>query len=356
MDKTKIFIIVFSLIISLLLLIAIIFSIVDLPKINKVEDNINEMVRKNSKTETVRKNSKTETVRKNSKTETVRKNANSELEENIEENIDEDYKSYIPQKVYIVHEKNQHKYARTIKFNDPTLQTMNVLDIGGIIEPFKDDKSYGLAVLHEDDKGNNKLAIISRYNSCNSNYRNINLVDNSNMKIFNMKQLTNVNTILFGLANGQVYYFNPIQDHWISTNIKGINHISGTSIDTNILLDNTLYDVVIKNGTVSLENPKMIDIPSGFRRIYGPNKDIFADINNKGDIVINLLGEKTIKKDIADISFVFDNKSVGTLIVQKDDKNFMKGKYLLGDHLLIGKRILRTKDIQDPSDISVKLT
>jgi len=335
MDKTKIFIIVFALIISLILLSAVIFSIIDLTKESSPPQNGTP--------------TPTQMVMKSQKHNLLYEDTH--LDNDLNQN-----KTTIPQKVYIVYNEKGERFARTIKFNDPLLQSMNVLDLGGIVEPMKNDKSYGLAVLHADVNGENKLVIISNYNTSRSKYRNIDLIDNTNRKISRMHRLTNVNTILFGLANGIVYYFNPIQDHWIPTNIKGASNISGTSVETNLLIDNMIYDIVVTNGIVTLSNPRNLDIPSGYYRIYGPTKDVYADINpSTNDAIINLPNGKTNKQNVSDISFVYDKDNIGTLVVEKDDKNFVKGKYLLGDHLLIGKRKVRTKDIKDPSDISIKL-
>jgi hypothetical protein len=345
MDKTKIFIIVFSVIICSLLLGAIIFSIIDLTKKPKTNTTpTTGMVSK--RPSEIHEGTKVDTER-------VRQVDEDLLHEGVNDSIS---KSYIPQKVYIVYEDNNEKMARSVKFDNPILQSMNVLDIGAIVEPMKNDKSYGLVVLHSDVNGQNKLAIISNYNTPRSSYRNIDLYDDSNRLISNMNKLTNVNTILFGLANGVVYYFNPIQDHWISTNVKGAKHISGTSIQTKLLVDNMLYDVTVSNGKIDLSNPVNVPIPSGFNRIYGPNDEIYADLNVSGKSFVTLPSGKSTLNNVSDISFVFDNNIVGTMVIQKDDKNFIKGKYLLGDHLLVGKRKVRTSDISDPSDISVKLT
>jgi len=267
--------------------------------------------------------------------------------------------SQIPRKLYSMYEDDDgSKYARSIKFDNTALQGMNVLAMGGIVEPSEDNKngSYGIAILHSDSNGQSKLAVISNYNTDNASYRHFDVVDNKGQPIRNMRALTNVNTILFGLANGLVYYYNPIQDHFIPTSNRNAKHISGTTVDTNILIDNTVYNVEVKNGTLSLTKPSKVDIPSGYYRVYGPNLNIYADINPAtGRALVTLPNGTTTVDNVSDISFTYGDGKVGTIIIYRNDKNFISGKYLLGDSLLIGRNLTRTADMEDATDVTLKL-
>jgi hypothetical protein len=261
----------------------------------------------------------------------------------------------IPKKLYVVYEEDDCKYARSINFDDSTLQNMNVVDIAGIVEPSDGSQSYGLATLHTDRNGQNKIAVISNYNTDDAEYRSLDLIDSKGNQIRGMTRLTNVNTIMFGLANGLVYYFNTILDNWVQTPFRGIQNISGTSVSPNILANNTLYDVKVDGANLSFINPKPQTISRGSYRIYGPNPQIYADINAAtGAAAVNLPNGVTQLKNVADISFIFDNNNVSTNVIYRNDQNFVRSKYILNDQLLIGRSMDRTVDM-DCSDITFKI-